>query len=359
MAKSPKKRSESPGKLAQQVDRLDREIVKLLNERAKCEIRRLQAQTAESSTDAMRLPSWTELNSGPLSITTLNSIARELESGCRALVRPIRVSYLGPQYSYSHQAAVERFGGSAQLSPVATISAVFDELRMGHADFGLVPIENSTDGRIVDTLGMFARAPARICGEIQLRIHHNLLAKCSREAIQEVYSKPQAISQCREWLAKHLPGTRLVEMASTAAAAQLAAEKAGAAAIASRQAATNYGLPIVVENIEDNSNNITRFAVIGGETPRRTGRDKTALMFELAHRPGSLSDAMAVFKRGGLNLTWIESFPMPGTEKEYLFFVELEGHADDARVHRAIDALRRRTVRLDILGSYPKYQLLG
>ncbi len=360
MSKPTSKRLESPGECVRQVERLDRELLKLLNERAKWQVRLLRAEPASSAgpvTDEGSFARWIQPHKGPLGEAALRGVWKELESGCRALVRSVRVSYLGPPYSYSHQAAVQRFGGSAELSPVATIAAVFEELRTGHADFGLVPIENSTDGRIVDTLGMFAKVPVRICGEVQLRIHHNLLAKCRRDEIQEVYSKPQALSQCRDWISKHLPGVRLAEMASTAAAAQLAAEKPGAAAIASLQAANKYGLSILAGNIEDNQNNVTRFAVIGGESPRRTGNDKTALMFELDHRPGSLADAMAVFKRGGLNLTWIESFPMPGTKKEYLFFVELEGHASDPKVSRALEALRRRTVRLEILGAYPKGDL--
>ncbi len=169
-----------------------------------------------------------------------------------------------------------------------------------------------------------------------------------------MYSKPQALSQCREWVAKHLPQARTIEMTSTAAAAQLAAERPGAAAIASLQAGVNYGLTVLAENIEDNKNNITRFAVIGDHEGRRTGRDKTATMFEIQHTPGSLADAMTVFKRNRINLTWIESFPMPNTESEYLFFVEMEGHHSDAKIKRALAALQRKTERLEILGSYAK-----
>ena len=215
---------------------------------------------------------------------------------------------------------------------------VFDALNRGQADFGLVPIENSTDGRVTDTLDMFARLPVRICGEVQLRIHHHLLGKCRRSEVKEVYSKPQALSQCRTWLARHLPDARTVEMASTTAAARLAVEKPGAAAIASRQAGINYGLDFIAEDIEDNRHNVTRFAVIGDRPPRRSGNDKTSLMFELPHQPGALADAMAIFKRNRLNLTWIESFPMPGTPNEYLFFVEFQGHPEEMRAKRALAA---------------------
>jgi chorismate mutase/prephenate dehydratase len=272
----------------------------------------------------------------------------------RLLVKTSRAAYLGPRYSYSHIAALQQFGPNTELVPVATIKAVFEELSRGHVEYGVVPIENSTDGRIVDTLDMFARMPARICGEILLRIHHNLLAKCPRSEITEVYSKPQAISQCRDWLSKQLPQARVVEMTSTAAAAQLAADKPGAAAIASLAAGVSYGLNVVDANIEDNKNNITRFAVLGGSESRRTGRDKTAIMFELHHKPGSLADALNVFKRNRLNLTWIESFPIPTGRQEYMFFIEFEGHASETRVKKVVQQLGTRTVKLELLGSYPR-----
>jgi chorismate mutase/prephenate dehydratase len=256
-------------------------------------------------------------------------------------------------------AAVERFGGAADLVPLASIPAVFEEVNRKQVNCGLVPIENSTDGRVVDTLGMFARLPVRICGEVQLWIHHNLLARCDRSDVTEVYSRPQALSQCRNWLSKHLPSARVIEVTSTSTAAQLTQDKPGVAAIASKQAAVHYGLNVLVENIEDNQANLTRFAVIGEHPGARTGHDKTALMFELEHRPGSLADAMAVFKRNRLNMTWIESFPIPQKQGGYLFFVELAGHEGESRVRRATDALARRTVRFTVLGSYARSEPLG
>ena len=182
------------------------------------------------------------------------------------------MAYLGPAYSYSHLAAIHRFGQSVELVPVGSIAAVFEEVNRRHADFGLVPIENSTDGRVADTLDMFARLPVRICGEVQLRIHHNLLGSCPRAEVEEVYSKPQALSQCRNWLARHLPAARPIEVTSTATAAQLAQDKPGAAAIASLQAGVHYGLDVLAANIEDNDGNLTRFAVIGDETGAAHGQ---------------------------------------------------------------------------------------
>jgi chorismate mutase/prephenate dehydratase len=355
-----KTKSDPANELKRRTDKLARELVRLMDEYAQCQekLMRLRQASGQSPFDVeaeqRAFQHAVEVHKGPLHERSVRAVLRELQSGVRFLIRPLRVAYLGPMYSYSHLAAIERFGSGTELVPVATIPAVFEELNRGHVDFGIVPIENSTDGRVVDTLGMFTRLPVRICGEVQLRIHHFLLGKCQRAEIKEVYSKPQALSQCRDWLAKHLPLARTVEMTSTAAAAQLAAEKPGAAAIASLQAAVNYGLNVIAENIEDNRNNITRFAVISDHDGRRTGRDKTAVMFEIAHVPGALADATMIFKRGRLNLTWIESFPMPNSQSEYLFFVEMEGHHEDTRVKRALEALAKKTERLEILGSYAR-----
>ncbi len=342
------------------IDRIDQELVRLMNERAKIalEIGKLKNNRGISAYAPARedevLSRVLALSTGPLPDRCVRAAFREVISGSRSLEKELRVAYLGPAYSYSHLAAIHRFGQSVELIPVASIAAVFEEINRRHADFGLVPIENSTDGRVADTLDMFARLPARICGEVQLRIHHNLLGKCARGEVEEVYSKPQALSQCRNWLAKHLPGARTIEVTSTSTAAQLAQDKPGAAAIASLQAGVHYGLDVLASDIEDNKGNLTRFAVIADETGPRTGNDKCALMFEVEHRPGALADAMNVFKRNRLNLTWIESFPIARPEGGYLFFVELEGHEADPRVRRAIAALERKAVRLEVLGSYAR-----
>ena len=303
--------------------------------------------------DDLALAKIVEETAGPLPKTTMRAVFRELMSGCRALVRPLRIALLGPIYSYSHLAALHRFGRTVEFVPVGTISAVFEEVNQRHSDFGLVPVENSTDGRIADTLDMFARLPVRICGQVDMHIHHTLLAKCPRTEVREVYSKPQAISQCRNWLAKHLPMARTIEVTSTTMAAQLAAEKPGAAAIASQQAGVEYGLEVLAENIEDNPHNATRFAVIGGQIPDRTGNDRTAILFQMDHRPGTLADAMNVFKRNKLNLTWIESFPVPGSDRAYMFFAEIETHPTESRFRRAMAALQRKALRLEVLGGVP------
>ncbi|MBU6173109.1 MAG: prephenate dehydratase [Planctomycetes bacterium] len=269
-------------------------------------------------------------------------------------IKRSQIAYLGPEYSYSYTAARTFFGSPDGFQPVQTIAAVFEEIERHQSNYGVVPIENSTDGRIVDTLTMFIRKPIKICGEVLLPIHHNLLAKCEREEIKEVHSKPQALSQCRTWLSTHLPSVRWVEVTSTAIAARHASESPGVAAVASKDAAIALQLNVVAENIEDNPNNVTRFAIIGNEEPAPTGNDKTSMMFQVPHRPGALADVMLMFRENGLNLTWIESFPVPGVANEYFFFVELDGHRQQSSVAKSIASLEKTSIRFNFLGSYPK-----
>lgn len=358
-AKATPARGLSPAALQGRLARLDRSLLELANERAELALELGQQRQAageapfvvgeEDAALAELLPA----SKGPLPERVLRAMFRELTSGSRALLRQTRVAFLGPLFSYSHLAALARFGQSVEFMPVGTIAAVFEEVHRGHSDFGMVPVENSTDGRVADTLDMFTRLPVRICGEVDLEIHHTLLAKCARNEIREVYSKAQPLSQCRNWLAKHLPAARTIEVTSTSTAAQLATEKPGAAAIASLQAGIQHGLNILAENIEDNPTNKTRFAVIGDHAAPRTGHDRTVMMFQLHHKPGTLADAINIFKRNRLNLTWIESFPTPGAPRSYLFFMEMEGHETDTRVKRAAASLQQKTLRLEILGSYP------
>lgn len=360
-AVAPKKKAASPAK---RVAEIDKQLVALLNERVAVSLEGFQAaenprEAAFDIQDDIQL--WSRLEAaskGPLNANELKSVFRPLLSAARQRVRSDRVAYLGPAYSFTHLAAMNRFGDSADLVPVSTIATVFEEVNRGHVDFGLVPIENSTDGRIVDTLDMFTRLPLRICGEVQLHVHHNLLARCDRSEITEIYSKPQALSQCRDWLSKNMPNARLIEVTSTSTAAQLARDQRGAAAVASEQAATQYGIPVVAEYIEDNRNNMTRFAIIGSQIAQPTGSDRTAIMLQVPHKPGSLADALEVFKTCKVNLTWIESFPLRAPEMGYLFFLDFEGHVTDAKVKRTVKALTAMADRLEVLGSYPRSEPL-
>ena len=298
-------------------------------------------------------------NRGPLDDAAVRAIFREIRSGAHAVKLATRVAFLGPEYTYSHLAAIERFGQSAELLPVGTIAAVFDEVERGSADFGMVPIENSTDGRVNDALECLAGCSARISCEVPLRIRHCLLGQGKRREIERVASKPQALSQCRSWLSTHLPHAEMIEVASTAEAARRAASDKQTAAIASRQAASCQGLTVIAKNIEDNPDNVTRFAVIGQESGDKTGQDKTALVFEIDHQPGALADAMGIFKRNRLNMTWIESFPMRGQRGRYWFFVEFQGHASELRSRRAIASLEKKSLRLTVLGSYAQAEVVG
>ncbi|TWT76948.1 Prephenate dehydratase [Posidoniimonas polymericola] len=336
---------------------LDRELLKLLAERRQLAAdqagagelspsERLAAEDAAIEALAERATK--------LPADYVRDVFREVMAGCRVGPRGVRIAYLGPEHTFSHQAAIRRFGAAADLAPVGSIAAVFEEVDRGSSDFGVVPLENSTDGRVTDTLDCFAKTRVTVCGELPLRIHHCLLGSGPRAKLTTVCSKPQALSQCRNWLAQHLPGAEPRPVASTAEAAKMAKEDPAVGAIASASAAGPLGLKMLAENIEDQLDNVTRFAVIGGETPPKTGRDKTSLWLEVPHEPGALADVMAIFKRQKLNLTWIESFPIPGSRGRYLFFVEFLGHQAEVRVRRALESLAKKATQLEVLGSYPQ-----
>jgi chorismate mutase/prephenate dehydratase len=298
-------------------------------------------------------------NAGPLGDQSVHAVFRELVSGSRAILEPTRVAYLGPEFTFSHLAALEQFGESVELVPVASIRTVFAEVERQQADFGVVPMENSTDGRVSDTLECFSQSQLRICGELPLRIHHCLMGVGRQDEIEIVHSKPQALSQCRNWLAQHLPSATPRPVGSTAEAAVYARANPKMAAIGSEKAGANYDLKVFARNIEDNADNITRFAVIGPSPAGRSGKDKTALLLEIAHEPGALADTMAIFKRNRLNMTWIESYPIPSCHGRYLFFIEFVGHQKDLRCRRAIESVGKKSVRMEVLGSYAQMEPIG
>jgi chorismate mutase/prephenate dehydratase len=351
--------------LRAEIDRLDRDLVGLINRRAA-----IAAQIGQIK-EKQRLEVWSpareeevlakavEYHTGPLPVDTLRLIFRELMSGSRSLQRTLRVACLGPKYSYSYLAAVAKFGNAVEHVPVGSIAAVFEEVNRRNVQFGLVPLENSTDGRIADTLDMFTKLPnLKIRAEVRLRIHHCLMGKGEWGNVRRVYSKAQALSQCRHWLGKNMPQAQLIETVSTASAAEFAQRDDTSAAIAGHPAALAYNLNILAENIEDQHHNVTRFAVIAEQAETRTGRDKTTLLMRVANRAGSLSEVLAIFTRFKLNLTMIESFPAPdgpkGGDPAYFFFLDVDGHAQDEPLSKAIEAVRKKSERLEILGSYPR-----
>jgi chorismate mutase/prephenate dehydratase len=346
--------------LRSQIDKLDLQILKLVNERASlaAEIGKVKNEFSTEVFSPAReeevLQNMLEASKGPLDPATIRAIFREIMSGSRALQKVLKVAYLGPEYSFSHLAALERFGQAIDFIRVGSISAVFEEVNRGHADFGVVPLENSTDGRVADTLDMFMRMPQLIISaEVRLPIHHNLMANCEQPDIRRIYSRSNALSQCRTWLSKNVPHASLHEVASTATAAELAQREPGAAAVASRQAAVKYGLRVLATDIQDSPYNETRFAVIGHQKCGKTGHDKTALMFRVPHHPGSLVEALEIFQQSKINLTWIESFPARTPKPEYVFFVDFEGHMDDAKVAKVLKALQDQCEEVAVLGSFP------
>lgn len=366
--KAPQKSTPASGAkaLRARIGVLDRQVADAVAERAELVAELAKQKAAGNDIAAATVTA----GQGTVTADAMQAVFREVVAASRAAIGRRRVAYLGPEDSYSHLTAIERFGEAADLVPVATIHAVFEEVLAGSCELGVVPLENSTHGRVTDTLEAFAKSSVTICGEAPMRIHHCLLGQGPRSVIRRVVSKPQALAQCSHWLAEHLPGVETVPYASTSESARLASEDNSVAAIASEQAGRRHGLELLARHIEDQKDNVTRFAVIGpGSTyptgAPKTGDDKTALMFELAHEPGALADGMAVFKRQKLNLTWIESFPIPGSRTEdlsggrYLFFVELVGHQSDLRVRRAVGSLEKKCLQLRVLGSYARAKVLG
>jgi len=293
-------------------------------------------------------------NEGPLPDKCLMAVWRELMSGSFVLERPLRIGHLGPSGSYSHTAAMLKFGQSVEYESLADIRSIFDEVSKGHCDLGLVPVENSTGGGVIETLDALIDSDVKICSEVLMAIHHNLLANCPSEQIEKIYSKPEVFAQCRNWLSATFKQAQTIAVASTAKAAQMAAAESGAAAIGSTVAAELYGLKVVCGNIEDIANNITRFLVIGLEDARPTGEDKTAILFSTAHKAGALADVLDVFKKYDINMTNIESRPSRKRQWEYYFFVDFLGHRTDHKVHEGLEQARKHCLQLSILGSFPR-----
>ncbi|MBN1392154.1 MAG: prephenate dehydratase, partial [Sedimentisphaerales bacterium] len=346
--------------LRNKINKIDLQLVELLNERARIvvEIGKLKNKTGKPvySPDREKevLATVTKANNGPLPDKCLTAIWRELMSGSFTLERPLRIGYLGPGGSFSHTAAMLKFGQSVEYEPLADIRSIFDEVSKGHCDLGLVPIENTTGGGVIETLDALIDSDVKICAEVLMAIHHSLLANCLLNEVEKIYSKPEVFIQCRNWLSSTFKEAQTISVASSAKAAQMAAEESKAAAIGSSIAAELYGLKVVCENIEDNANNITRFLVIGKEDAKPTGEDKTAILFSTAHKAGALADVLDVFKKFDINLTNIESRPSKKRQWEYYFFMDFLGHRTEDRVQKGLEDAGRHCLQLSVLGSFPK-----
>jgi chorismate mutase / prephenate dehydratase len=349
------------GDLRRQIDAIDDQILDLLNLRARVVIEVGKTKTGKNQefyVPSRELAIYERLtlnNPGPFPTDAIRRVFREIISASLSLEQPMKVAFLGPLATFTHAAALQQFGLSAQLVPQKSIPAVFDEVLRGRAHYGVVPVENSTEGVVSHTLDMFMESELQINAEILLAISHDLLSRSGRiEEVRKVVSHPQALAQCRQWLAENLPDTPLVDVASTALAAQMAVEDETAAAVASGMAATLYDLKIVRTRIEDHANNFTRFLVIGRNTPGRSGQDKTSLMFSVKDEPGILYRMLEPFSKREINLSKIESRPMKKKAWEYIFFLDMEGHIEQEEIRAAVEELRGHCQFLKLLGSYPR-----
>jgi chorismate mutase/prephenate dehydratase len=299
-------------------------------------------------------------NSGPFPTEAIRSVFQEVFSACLSLERTVKIAYLGPEGTFSHMAVKHQFGLSARGVPMRTIAAVFEEVERGGADLGVVPVENSTEGVIVPTLDSFVDSELKVSAEIALKISMCLLGQAGTDLdrIERVYSLPVAMAQCRKWLATHLPRAAMVESASTAEAARAAHGDARGAAVASEMAAKLYDLQVLKRNIEDLAQNVTRFLVLGRQQPAATGRDKTSVLLTTRDTPGILYRVLGAFAERGLNMSKIESRPSRRRPWEYVFFVDIDGHQQDAAMREALDAVRKECEALKVLGSYPKGEVV-
>jgi chorismate mutase / prephenate dehydratase len=346
-------------RLREEIDCVDDRIVDILNERARLAraIGTLKVgQAYRPEREAQVLRRIKERNPGPLAAETVALLFREIMSACLALERPITVAYLGPKGTFSERATLKHFGLAAEAMPAASIDEVFRAVESGAADFGIVPVENSTEGAVGRSLDLMPQTPMKVCGEVILRIHHNLMSKSAPgdlAEIKRIFSHGQSLAQCHEWLNTHVPKAERIAVASNAEAARRAADEAGSAAVAGEMAAEHYGLAILAANIEDEPNNTTRFLVLGDYQPGPSGKDKTSLVLSARNRAGAVYEMLTPFATRGVSMTKFESRPSRVALWEYLFFVDIEGHRDDPRVAEALEEVGRIAGYIKVLGSYP------
>lgn len=349
-------------KLRGQIDALDEKIQGLISARARLALAVAETKQKEGSNNYYRPEREAEVlrrvlarNQGPLSEEVMARLFREIMSACLALESRLRIAFLGPEGTFTQEAAIKQFGLAVETVPLAAIDEVFREVESGNAHFGVVPIENSTEGVVNHTLDMFLTSPLKICGEVALRIHHHLLGKGNDpQDANSVVSHQQSLAQCREWLDANLPGVNRVPVASNAEAARLAAADIGTLAIAGDSAARLYSLHMFASNIEDRPDNTTRFLVIGTIDTAPSGNDKTSLLLSSRNRPGALQRLLAPLAKNGINMTRIESRPSRQSMWEYVFFIDVDGHMKDRKVAKALSDLEKEAAFLKRLGSYPK-----
>lgn len=353
--------------IRQEIDDIDSKLQTLINQRATCAMRVAEIKRDIESSDAFYRPEREaqvlkrvyDRNEGPLSSEEMARLFREVMSACLALEKPMNIAYLGPEGTFTQAAALKHFGHSVNTSPSGTINNVFREVESGVVNYGVVPIENSTEGVVNHTLDLFINSPLKICGEVHLRIHHNLLTgnedEQSLASIKTIYAHQQSLAQCRGWLDANLPQAERVAVGSNAEAAKIVSESKGVcAAIASESAAELYELRVVVPSIEDEPDNTTRFLIIGTQEVGASGQDKTTVMLSVKNQPGALSNLLTPISEKGISLTRIESRPSRRGNWEYVFFLDLEGHVDDVNVKDALAHVESESSLFKVLGAYPK-----
>ena len=349
--------------LRDKIDAIDEQILQLINQRATyaIDVAKTKIAQGEQGTfyrpdrESLVLRRIMELNQGPLPDLTAVRFFRELMSACLALEKPMDIAFLGPEGTFTQQAVFKHFGHAVKTIPVTTINEIFSSVESDNCQFGVVPVENSTEGVISHTLDRFSTSPLQICGEVEIRVHQNLMGNITSLAeITEVYSHQQSLAQCRQWLDNHLPGVKLTAVSSNAEAARLASINKQTAAIAGIVAAEVYNLEILEKSIEDEPNNTTRFIIIGQQSPTPTGNDKTSLLVSTGNQPGALHKILEPFAKLGIGMVNIESRPSRQGLWDYLFFIDIEGHSDDVVVSQALDIVKDSVKMFRLLGSYPK-----
>ena len=345
-----------------EIDGLDTKILELLNARARCakQVGEIKARHGEAGfiyrpeREAQVLRRLQDLNVGPLPNENITLLFREVMSACLALEQPLTVACLGPLGSFSGSASVKHFGHAANLAPQNSIDDVFREVEAGHAHYAVVPVENSTEGAVGRSMDLLMSTPLKVCGEVVLRIHQNLLTReSSLDKITKVYSHAQSLAQCHEWLNRNLPNVPRISVGSNSQAAEMALKEEGVAAIAGEAAAERFKVPILIANIEDEPNNTTRFLVLGRNDAGPSGSDKTSLIMSAPNRTGSLHGLLVPLSEAGVSMTRLESRPARHTLWEYVFFVDIDGHHEEPRIAKALSELRERAAYLRVLGSYP------
>ncbi len=349
----------------ERIDGIDAQIHQLLNERARVAKQVGASKVAQGlhtadfyrpEREAQVLRKAIERNAGPLRNEEIVRLFREIMSACLAQEEPLKVAFLGPEGTFSQQAVLKHFGHSVRALPMGEIREVFEEVQAGHADFGVVPVENSTEGTVNHTLDMFLMSPLKICGEVELRIHQHLLGKMAGlPAISRVCSHQQSLAQCRQWLDEHLPGVERIAASSNAEAARRARDEEGTAAIAGQTAAEVYGLNLIAHDIEDRPDNTTRFLVIGRKPFDASGNDKTTLLFSAGdtQSPGTLHRLLTPLAQNNISMTRIESRPSRKHKWDYVFFIDVQGHASESPLKEALEALKEQASLFRVLGSYP------